>query len=189
MSKTEALRQMIEGDTPRQLSEVAQLLEEIHTQKVQSAEELAKSLEPLLSVMLKITSDTAQALEALGQSSRYIKNQHEETIKTWNYFIAKIVEEAGKIQSTQSLTARAAQEIKAHTAELVKQARRLSQMRTWAHLGYPLAAALLLCLLWTGFALWRMPDYDILFQNQRSIYELLKNVEGKVQVAAQGGKK
>lgn len=187
MSKTEALRQMIEGDTPRQLSEVAQLLEEIHTRKVQSAEELAKSLEPLLSVMLKITSDTAQALEALGQSSRYIKNQHEEIIKTWNYFLPKTGEQAGKIQNTQSQTASAAQEIKAHTAEMVKLASRLSQTRTWAYWGYPLAAALLLCLLWTGFALWRMPDYDILFQNQYRIYKMLENVEGKIQVP--GGKK
>lgn len=189
MSKTGAIRQMIEGDTPKQLSEVTQLLEEIHTRKVQSAEELAQSLEPLLSVMLKITADTAQALEALNQSSKYLKTQHEESIKTWNYFIAKTGEQAGKIQNTQSLTASAAQEIKAHTAEMAKQANRISKMQTWAHWAQPLAAALLLSLLWTGFALWRMPDFDILYLYQRSTYELLKTMEGKVQVPAQGGKK
>lgn len=189
MSKTEGLRQMVEGDTPRQLSEVAQLLEEIHARKVQSAEELAQSLEPLLSVMLKITSDTAQALEALRQSSSYIKTQHEEGIKTWNYFLSKTGEQAGKIQNTQSLTANAAQEIRTHTAEMAKQANRISKMQTWAHWGYPLALAVLVSLLWTGFALWRMPDFDILYLYQRSTYELLKTVEGKVQAPAQGGKK
>lgn len=109
--------------------------------------------------------------------------------KTWNYFLSKTGEQAGKIQNTQSLTANAAQEIRAHTAEMAKQASRISKMQTWTHWGYPLALAVLVSLLWTGFALWRMPDFDILFQNQRSIYELLKTVEGKVQVPAQGGKK
>lgn len=189
MSKTEALRQMVEGDTPRQLSEVAQLLEEIHARKVQSAEELAQSLEPLLSVMLKITSDTVQALEALRQSSSYIKTQHEESIKTWNYFLSKTGEQAGKIQNTQSLTANAAQEMRTHTAEMAKQANNISKMQTWAHWGYPLALAVLVSLLWTGFALWRMPDFDILFDNQKKIYNLLKKVEEKAPVPVQGGKK
>ena len=39
----------------------------------------------------------------------------------------------------------------------------------------------LVSLLWTGFALWQMPDFDILYQYQRATYELLKTVEGKVQ--------
>ena len=192
MSKTEMLRQLTGSETAQQqmatLGEMMKAIDTIHEEKVKNAEELAKLLEPLMSVMLKITSDAAQALEALSQNSKFTKTQQEEAIKTWNYYLAKTGEQAGKIQNTQSLTATAAQEIRANTAELAKQAKTIGKLLTWGHWGYPLAAAVLTSLLWIGFALWRMPDYDILTHNQSAIYELLKKVEEKIPAQGAGKK-
>ncbi len=191
MSKTEMLRQLAGSDTGQQLSALAEVMETIgtiHEKKLKDAEELAQLLEPLLSVMLKITSDTANCLNALATSSLSTKKQQEESVKTWNYYLSKTGEQAGKIQNSQSQTATAVQEIQTCTKEITRQTKTVAQLLKWGHWGYPLAAAVLVSLLWTGYAAWRMPDYDILTHNQSAIYELVKKVEEKIPAQA-GAKK
>lgn len=190
MSKTDMLRNLTEnkpGQPLNALSEAMETIGSIHEQKVKDAEELAQLLEPLLSVMLKITSDTAQSLEALTQSSRYIKQQQQETCKTWEYLISKMGIQAGAIQTAQKETTGAAKEIHAGLQESTRQIRSIAKLTTRSQWIYPLATAVLVSLLWTGFVHWRMPDYDTIIQYQSAIYELIKE-QGKNPGQAAGRK-
>lgn len=181
MSKTDMLRSLSENNPGQPLnapSEVMETIGSIHEKKVKDAEELAQLLEPLLSVMLKITADTAQSLEALSQSSKYIKQQQQETCKTWEYLISKMGIQAGAIQSAQKDTSVTAKEIHAGIQESTRQIRAIAKLSTRSLWIYPLATAALVSLLWTGFVYWRMPDYDTILQYQNAIYDLIKE-QGK----------
>ena len=103
MSKAELLRQkaMSEAGQSPNPQELLEAVEETAMQTPRTPDELAELLEPLMSVMLKLIEDTTRQMEKMGKSGEWIQNQHTEMFKTWDYYLAKLETQVGRVQNAQ----------------------------------------------------------------------------------------
>lgn len=136
MSKTETLRQSAAASNETRLERLASQIEAVRQAKIQSAEDLAATLEPLAQAMAALADETRQTLAEIDRKSQ----------------------EQGEKFSAQ--VSAAAKEWKAAAAEAQKAAEALNragQRMEWRHYGLAVVTGAITAALVSGFWLWLAP--------------------------------
>lgn len=153
MSKTETLRQSAAASNEKRIERLANQIESLRQAKLQSAEDLAATLEPLAQAMAALADETRQTLAEIDRKSR----------------------EQGETFSAQ--VSAAAKEWKAAATEAQKAAEALNQAgqrMEWRHYGLAVVTGLITAVLVSGFWLWLAPPTVQNMLDARAVAEYLK---------------